>query len=115
MNQDIVQCPYNTCHMSLAGRLPRHMWKCHKNEYTRDLDAQLQQRLHTQQEEMKESWDNDNNYPTYVPTIKPWWKKTQLEEEESWNDDDNPTYVPPVTPKWKNFNKQQQTPNKRVV
>jgi hypothetical protein len=88
MNQDIVQCPYNTCHMSLAGRLPRHMWKCHKNEYTRDLDAQLQQRLHTQQEEMKESWDNDNNYPTYVP---------------------------PVTPKWKNFNKQQQTPNKRVV
>jgi hypothetical protein len=115
MNQDIVQCPYNTCHMSLAGRLPRHMWKCHKNEYTRDLDAQLQQRLHTQQEEMEESWDNDNNYPTYVPTIKPWWKKTQLEEEESWDDDDNPTYVPPVTPKWKNFNKQQQTPNKRVV
>jgi hypothetical protein len=115
MNQDIVQCPYNTFHMSLAGRLPRHMWKCHKNEYTRDLDAQLQQRLHTQQEEMKESWDNDNNYPTYVPTIKPWWKKTQLEEEESWDDDDNPTYVPPVTPKWKNFNKQQQTPNKRVV
>jgi hypothetical protein len=114
MNQDIVQCPYNTCHMSLAGRLPRHMWKCHKNEYTRDLDAQLQQRLHTQQEEMEESWDNDN-YPTYVPTIKPWWKKTQLEEEESWDDDDNPTYVPPVTPKWKNFNKQQQTPNKRVV
>jgi hypothetical protein len=115
MNQDIVQCPYNTFHMSLAGRLPRHMWKCHKNEYTRDLDAQLQQRLHTQQEEMKESWDNDNNYPTYVSTIKPWWKKTQLEEEESWDDDDNPTYVPPVTPKWKNFNKQQQTPNKRVV
>jgi hypothetical protein len=101
MNQDIVQCPYNTCHMSLAGRLPRHMWKCHKNEYTRDLDAQLQQRLHTQQEEMKESWDNDNNYPTYVPTIKPWWKKTQLEEEESWDDDDNPTYVPVVTPPWK--------------
>jgi hypothetical protein len=48
---------------------------------------------------------DDDNYPTYVPPLKPWWKKTPLEEEESWDDDDNSTYVPPVTPRWKNSNK----------
>jgi hypothetical protein len=62
--------------------------------------VQLQERLHPQQQEVEESWDDDN-YPTYVPPVKPRWKKTQLEEEESWDDDDNPTYVPVVTPPWK--------------
>jgi hypothetical protein len=110
--------------MCLVGRLARHMWKCHKIEYRRDLDAQLdvrcgklfqsrlqqqqqqQQRSHSQQEEVEESWDN-NNYPTYVPLVKP-WSKTQFhleeeekKEEESWDDDNHPTYVPQITPKWK--------------
>jgi hypothetical protein len=92
--------------MCLASRLPRHMWKCHNKEYIRDLDVQLQERLHPQQQEVEESWDDDN-YPTYVPPVKPRWKKTQEEkkEEKSWDDDNHPTYVPPVTPKWKNSNK----------
>jgi hypothetical protein len=103
---DIVQCPYNPSHMCLVGRLPRQMWKCHNKEYIRDLDVQLQERLHPQQQEVEESWDDDN-YPTYVPPVKPRWKKTQEEkkEEKSWDDDNHPTYVPPVTPKWKNSNK----------
>jgi hypothetical protein len=45
----------------------------------RDLDLQLQERLHPQEQE---SWDDDN-HPTYVPPVKPWWKKTEKKEEKS--------------------------------
>jgi hypothetical protein len=38
---DIVQCPYNPFHMCLKSRLSRHKWKCHNQEYMRDLDRQL--------------------------------------------------------------------------
>jgi hypothetical protein len=74
---DIVQCSYNPFHMCLKSRLSRHKWKCHNQEYMRDLDLQLQERLHPQQQEVEESWDDDN-HPTYVPPVKPWWKKTHV-------------------------------------
>jgi hypothetical protein len=76
---DIVQCPYNPFHMCLKTRLSTHMWKCHNQEYMRDLDLQLQERLHPQEQE---SWDDDN-HSTYVPPVKPWWKKTEKKEEKS--------------------------------
>jgi hypothetical protein len=75
------------------------MWKCHKEQYYRDVDVQLQERLHLQQQEVEESWDDDN-YPTYGPPVIPWWKKTQegKKEEKSWDDDNHPTYVPSSHP-----------------
>jgi hypothetical protein len=96
---DIVQCPYNPFYMCLKSRLSRHKWKCHNQEYMRDLDLQLQERLHPQEQEQESSWDGDN-HPTYVPPVKPWWKKTQEEkkEEKSWDDVNHPTYVPSSHP-----------------
>jgi hypothetical protein len=74
----------------------------------RDLDRQLHERLHPQEP----SWDDDN-HPTYVPPVKPWWKKNtekKEEEEETWDDDNHPTYVPVVTPPWKTpRNKKKKT------